>query len=127
MKGMALISAAAALLFAGCGGGGGTTAVTNCAPSGPKLSVTAHNIAFDTTCLAAPADQPFTIAFHNDDGSTEHDVAIYTDSSASTALFQGKLVTGVTTLTYDVKALPPGRYFFRCDVHPQMNGTFIVK
>jgi plastocyanin len=24
---------------------------------------------------------------------------------------------------YDVPALDPGTYFFRCDVHPQMNGT----
>jgi len=24
-------------------------------------------------------------------------------------------------------ALPAGRYYFRCDVHPQMNGTFNVK
>ncbi|MDP9340702.1 MAG: cupredoxin domain-containing protein [Actinomycetota bacterium] len=121
------VVAVGSLLLAACGGGSTRTTVTNCSPSGTKLSVTAKNIVFDTTCLAAPAGRPFTIAFHNEDGSTTHNMAIYTDSSADKALFQGKLVVGVATETYDVKALPAGRYFFRCDVHPQMNGTFNVK
>jgi plastocyanin len=118
---------AAALLLAACGGGGGKTTVTNCAPSGSKLRVSAHNFEFDTTCLAAPANKPFTITLRNEDSGQTHNVAIYTDSSAADVLFQGKLIQGVATGTYDVKALPPGRYFFRCDVHPQMNGTFNVK
>ena len=54
--------------------------------------------------------------------------SIYTDSSASQALFTGALVTGPKTATYKVDALEPGTYFFRCDVHPTtMTGTFIVK
>ncbi len=111
--------AVAAVVLAACGGGGSKATVTNCRPSGPKLDVSAQNFQFDTTCLAAPANRPFTITLHN--------VAIYTDSSVTTPLFQGKLIQGVGTGTYDVKALTPGRYFFRCDVHPQMNGTFNVK
>ena len=87
----------------------------------------AMNFQFDTTCLAAPVHGPFTITFHNDDGTTSHNVSIYTDSSAGQALYQGKIVVGTATVTYDVHALPAGRYFFRCDVHPQMNGTFIVR
>ncbi len=121
------LAAAGSLLLAACGGGGGTTAVTNCSPSGPHLSVTAKNFQFDTTCLAVPAHGPFTITFHNDDGSTSHNVSIYSDSSAGKPLYQGKIVVGTATVTYAVKELPAGRYFFRCDVHPQMNGTFNVK
>ncbi len=129
MRKLALLCLAAAgtLLLAACSGGGGTTTVTNCSPSGTNLSVTAKSFVFDTTCLAAPANRAFTIAFHNEDGATSHNVSIYTDSSARKPLFQGKIVVGVATERYDVKALPAGRYFFRCDVHPQMNGTFIVK
>jgi plastocyanin len=124
-----LCLAVGALLLAACGGGaGGTTSVvTNCSPSGTHLSVTAKNIQFDTTCLAAPAGRPFTLAFHNEDGGTTHNVAIYTDPSVTKTLFQGKLVPGGATEAYDVPALPAGRYYFRCDVHPQMNGTFNVK
>ena len=42
-------------------------------------------------------------------------------------LFKGDLLSGPATTTYKVDALPAGTYFFRCDVHPQMNGTFVVK
>ena len=56
-----------------------------------------------------------------------HDVAIYTNSSATTTLFKGAVVTGPTTTTYHVPALKAGTYYFRCDIHPtQMTGTFVV-
>ena len=56
-----------------------------------------------------------------------HNVAIYTNSGAGTALFRGALVTGPKTVTYPVGALASGTYFFRCDVHPtKMTGKFIV-
>jgi len=29
-------------------------------------------------------------------------------------------------VTYDVPALAPGSYFFRCDVHPDMAGELTV-
>jgi plastocyanin len=106
------------------GTGGGTAA---CAPSGRDLAISAMNSAFDTGCLAAPAGKPFTIAFDNMDPGIPHNVSIYTDSSATTALFTGEMVTGPDTVTYEVGALEPGTYFFRCDVHPTtMTGTFVV-
>jgi plastocyanin/uncharacterized membrane protein len=106
------------------GGGGGKAA--SCAPSGTSLTVVAKGFAFDATCLAAPANEAFTIAFDNQDSATPHNVAIYTDSSASTALFTGDIFNGVKTVTYQVKPLSAGTYYFRCDVHHQMAGTFVV-
>ena len=92
------------------------------------MQVVALNSAFDTDCLAAPAGEAFTIAFDNHDAGIPHNVSIYTDESATTALFTGAFVTGPDTATYKVDALEPGTYFFRCDVHPAtMFGTFIVK
>jgi nitrite reductase (NO-forming) len=106
------------------GSGDGTAA---CAPAGTDLAVMAMNSAFDTGCLAAPAGKPFTIAFDNMDPGIPHNVSIYTDSSATAALFTGEMVTGPGTVTYEVDALEPGTYFFRCDVHPTtMTGTFVV-
>jgi plastocyanin len=94
---------------------------------GAGVEVTARNILFDTSRLTVPAARAFTLVFHNDDPGTPHNVAIYTDSSASESLFVGKIFSGKTTMSYEVPALPPGSYFFRCDVHPQMNGTVVAE
>jgi nitrite reductase (NO-forming) len=105
-----------------------TGSTASCAPHGNVVDVTAQNMAFSASCLAAPANKPFTIEFMNMDPGIPHNVAIYTDSNASQALFTGSLVAGPATVTYKVPALKPGTYYFRCDVHPtQMFGTFVVK
>jgi plastocyanin len=115
-----------ALAACGGGGGGGGGGSETCSPSGTSLQITAQNNQFDKSCLAAPAGQSFTVTLDNKD-TEQHNVAIYTDSSANQNLFRGELDTGPKTTTYNVNALDAGTYFFRCDVHPSMNGTFIVK
>ena len=72
-----------------------------------------------------PAGEAFTIALVNLEAA-QHNVAIYTDSSASEDLFVGDYV-GEGTIVYDIQALEPGEYFFRCDLHPEMTGTLIVE
>jgi nitrite reductase (NO-forming) len=105
-----------------------STAAASCTPKGTALKLVAHNTVFDTACLAAPAGKAFTIAFDNQDPAIPHNMSIYTDDSATTALFTGEMVTGPKKVTYDVPALDAGTYFFRCDVHPTtMTGTFIVR
>jgi nitrite reductase (NO-forming) len=107
---------------------GGTGVTASCSPTGTSLKLAAKNMAFDTDCLAAPAGKAFAIAFVNQDAGVPHNMSIYTDNSAATPLFQGKLVSGTGSITYKVPALAAGTYYFRCDVHPtQMFGTFIVK
>ena len=97
-----------------------------CEPEGTSLEVTAQGIAFDTNCLAAPADQPFEILFNNEDPDS-HNVAIYTDVSVTETLFKGEIFPGPDDRTYRVDPIPAGDYFFQCDVHPsQMTGTFVV-
>jgi Cupredoxin-like domain len=78
---------------------------------------------FDTELIEAPSDEPFELRFANLDEGVEHNVAIYRDDSAEEALFVGDLISGPETVTYDVSALEGGVYYFRCDVHPQMDGT----
>jgi plastocyanin len=73
--------------------------------------------------IEAPGGEPFTLAFSNEDDGVQHNVAIYTDATAEGSQFVGELVAGPTTVTYGVPALEPGEYYFRCDVHPQMDGT----
>jgi len=99
------------------------------APGGvPSVHESAGALSFSQTTLHAPAGTPFDLVFDNQAPGVDHNVAIYTNSSATSVLFRGALVTGPKVVTYHVPALPPGTYFFRCDVHPtQMTGTFIVK
>jgi plastocyanin len=150
MRDLKLLHVAALLMIAGVACGGGTTAATSpaptsaapvtssptptaaptCSPSGTALEITALNLAgdhfsYDKDCLATQADTAFTITFKNDDAGTTHNVAIL-DHPAGTSLFQGKIVTGPTTITYHVKAFPAGTYYFRCSIHHSMSGTFIV-
>jgi plastocyanin len=99
------------------GGGGG---------GGPAIPVTAQDIAFDTDTIELPADVPTTIAFDNADAGVQHNISIYADDSLAEPLFQGELVTGPATIEYQIPPLPAGEYYFRCDVHPNMNGVVVV-
>ena len=95
--------------------------------SNGALQIAAQNVHFDTACMQAPAGQPFKIQFDNKDAGIQHNVAVFTNSTLSQKLFAGELVTGPATATYSVAPLQAGTYYFHCDVHPGMNGTFRVR
>ena len=91
------------------------------------LALTASGIAFDKTDLTAPAGAAFQIAFTNNDAGIPHNVVIHKDSPTGEIVWQGAIITGPATQTYDVPALPAGTYGFSCIVHPNMTGTLTVK
>jgi plastocyanin len=95
------------------------------APAGDAITVAAKDVKFSHTELAAPAGKAFAVVFDNQDG-VPHNVAIYTDSSASTKVSVGEIFSGPGERTQQVPALAPGSYFFRCDVHPDMKGTIVA-
>ncbi len=95
-----------------------------CRPSGTGVQVAARNLAFDKDCVAAPANTAFTIQFNNADPGVPHNVSIL---SGTRPLFTGEIVNGPEVITYQVNALQAGTFDFRCDVHPQMRGTFVVQ
>lgn len=97
-----------------------------CSPAGTSLALTADGHKFDKDCLAVPAGESFTIRFDNKD-SDRHNVAILPSHTATTTLFEGDIVQGPKSLTYNVPALKAGTYHFHCEVHPNlMNGAFVV-
>jgi plastocyanin len=99
-------------------GGGGGAATAN---------VTASGIAFDTSTIDLPANQPSTIHFVNEDNATQHNIAIYPSADdLANPLFRGELVTGPDEIDYAVDPLEAGEYYFHCDVHPTMNGSVDV-
>ncbi len=106
------------------------TATPTPAAAGPvvPITLTAQNIAFDSTTLTAPAGSTVVMTFVNKDTNIPHNFALYTDATTATKIFTGDIVTGPKTVTYTfVAPSKPGNYFFRCDVHPEMmTGTFMV-
>jgi plastocyanin len=89
----------------------------------PVVTLAAANIAFEPASLTAPAGEPFTLQFHNQDAGTQHDVDIFDNPDLSGApVLDGEVVTGVRQVDYMVEALAPGPYTFRCSIHAQMTG-----
>lgn len=123
-----LALAALALVAAACSGSAPTPAPTS-PPSSPGSdpgpAVIARDLKFDRTELEVPAGRPFTLVFDNQEGPP-HNVAIYSDESASQKLFVGEVFSGPAVKSYTVPALPAGTWFFRCDVHPEMRGSVVA-
>jgi plastocyanin len=95
------------------------------APAGDAVLISSKDLKFSTSTLSAPANKPFQIVYDNQEGAP-HNVAIY-DSSFSTKVFGEDPFGGPKQVVYNVKALAPGTYGFRCDVHPDMKGTLEVR
>jgi plastocyanin len=94
------------------------------APGGGVVRIAAEGIAFDVAELSLPAEGEAVIAFDNRDAGIPHNVAIYAEGGDP--IFQGEIITGPATIEYRFPAPEPGSYQFRCDVHPQMQGTASV-
>jgi len=114
-----------AAVTAACSGSA-SQAPASSGPVDPNAPViTAQNMAFSPTTLDVTANKAFSLTLDNKDGAP-HNVAIYTDSSASSSISVGEIVSSSTS-TQQVPALKPGTYFFRCDVHHDMTGTINAK
>jgi plastocyanin len=92
-------------------------------PNAPVI--VAQGNVFSPSTLDVTADKAFSLTLDNKD-SAPHNVAIFTDSSASTSISVGEIVSSAKA-TQQVPALAPGSYFFRCDVHKEMTGTINAK
>ena len=114
----------AILLIAACSAG--PTGMGEQASIDPgALRIAAKDRAFSTNALSAPAGEPFQIVFDNQEGAP-HNVAIYRDASAGERIFGSEPFGGPAVAVYEVDALEPGSYFFRCDVHPDMSGQLVA-
>jgi plastocyanin len=123
-----LLSLAAVL--AACSGTSGAPATDGpsapASPAGDSVTVTAKDLKFGQTTVTVPADETFDLVFDNQEGAP-HNVAIYTDESASTEISVGEVFSGPAQKTQSVPALAAGTYFFRCDVHPDMKGSIVAE
>ena len=102
----------------------GTIAST---PGAGGVEVVAENTAFDTDEITLPADAPATLTLDNVDPAA-HNISIYEDDTASgEPLFTFEPFPGPAVETHEVPPIPAGGYYFRCDVHPTMEGTVVVR
>jgi plastocyanin len=103
------------------------TGTITSSPGAGGVNVVAENTAFDTDTLRLPADAPSTLTLDNRD-TAAHNLSIYEDESASgDPLFTFEEFPGPDSKTFPVPPIPPGEYYFRCDVHPPMEGTVVVR
>jgi plastocyanin len=100
-----------------------------CEPEGDAITLTAAALAWDKDCIAAEAGQPFSIEVVNND-SAPHNIGLYTEAPpAGEQLFQSPItgVPGGSAETFDVPPIDEaGEFYFQCDIHPTMSGTFVV-
>jgi plastocyanin len=92
-------------------------------------TVVAQGIAYKTKQITVTEGREASIVFDNRDGGTYHNIAVYTERSGGSPVWNGQPVQGVKKITYNqVFNVAPGTYTFRCDFHPTaMIGTFTVK
>jgi plastocyanin len=92
---------------------------------GTVLNQVASGVAFQTSSLQVPANQPFQIAFDNQDSGIPHNIQIADASGAM--VFEGDTINGPAQITYNVPALAAGAYKFSCKWHPNMVGDLTVQ
>jgi hypothetical protein len=91
-------------------------------PAEPEI-VARSAVSFETDLLVVPCCRDFELIFRNEHAGVPHDVVISDGPERATDYFDGELITGVETITYQVPALDEGDYYFLCSIHPNMNGT----
>ena len=91
----------------------------------------AKAVTFDLSCIQVPPSPATTVTLNNQDAGTPHNFDVYQDSGftqhVAGATGVADTITGVASTSYTISGLQPGTYYFKCDVHPQMKGTFVVK
>jgi plastocyanin len=102
------------------------TKVASVAPS-TSLALVANDLKFKEKSLVATASADITLAMDNQDSGTLHNFALYASGDAKENLYRSENFEGKASRDFRFKAPAAGVYYFRCDVHPEMNGAFIAK
>jgi plastocyanin len=97
-----------------------------------SVTVVAKELKFDKSQIAVAAAAELTVTLDNQDAGVSHDIAFYPSARQTSA---GDRIAGLDTfpgpakmdLKFTVPARP-GKYFYRCDVHPDtMTGQLAVQ
>ena len=92
-----------------------------------ELTITARNIAWNTSRLFAVANVPLTITVNNEDDGVPHNWEFFAGEEPEGEPVAGTEVeNGPVVQTLNFGPLAPGDYFYWCQVHPQMEGIMSV-
>jgi len=112
----------------------GGSAGSSGSPGGVTVTITAHpgaaTAGFDPNKLDGPANAPFTVVFDNEDTTTSPHNWVLMDSTGAKVQIGGdtSFFSGPAKHEYQIPALAPGDYPFKCEIHPTvMTGTLTVK
>jgi plastocyanin len=117
---------ALAVVTAACSGATAAPATDDPAPTAPAgdaVVIVAKDLAFQTTEVTVPADEPVSIVLDNQEGAP-HNIAVKDASGAE--VFKGEIVSNQKAADM-LPPLAPGSYTFWCEVHPDMQGTITAE
>jgi plastocyanin len=103
------------------------TPIPGAPDSGTIVELGAAHVRWSPTTLSARAGKVWHVRIKNADGPPEHhNFAVGSGPTFAEQIYQGpNFVMG--TFTFDIPALPAGRYLFICTVHPDvMTGTLTL-
>ncbi len=123
---IAVMVLTASVILAACTGGAAAPAELTPGPATTDLHIVAKSARFDSRALAVPANSEVAVTLDNKD-SLPHNIAIYRDKSAKEKLFAGDVVDGRESGGDSFRSPAAGVYYFRCDLHTNMNGTLFVQ
>ena len=81
---------------------------------------------FTTKELTAPANTTVNVKFDNREQGVPHNVAFYA-SQGGEKLGASETITGPASTEFELETGEAGDKYFQCDVHPNMNGKFVVE
>ena len=90
------------------------------------VELAAADLEFSTDELTLPAETEATVILDNQD-SAPHNLSIYENDTLAEDLFVGSNVEPGDRIEYEIPALGAGAYYFRCDLHPSMEGRVIIE
>jgi plastocyanin len=105
-----------------------SAALAGCAaPPTARVAVLSDSHAFSPEAIEAPAGEPFTLVYTNDEEWAEHNIAVYSRVGGEAIAVSESIVGPDAVTELVVPALAPGTYHLQCDIHPFMNGRLVIQ